>query len=125
MKVEPSPISNDFSSSKTTVASDLFTLIAPSFDLTTSEQMSMEAFHQLLTHRIAHLLDHDLNMLMHLLYRIDVHEADVKRILMLSLPSEIASDLATLILERLSLKLKYRRQYRNEMTTDWWNEVEL
>jgi hypothetical protein len=95
-----------------------------SLDMPDIQGLSMEEFKQLLAQRIAQLLDRDLNMLMHLLYRIDVHEGDAKRILMLSPPAEIAQDLAELIIQKLLQKLEYRRQYRDQTST-WWNETEI
>lgn len=78
------------------------------------QTLTVTDFRQQIADRISWLLDHNLPMLMSLLYRIDVHEVHVKRVMMLSPPQTLALDLTDLILEKLRQKLYYRRKYAAE-----------
>ena len=62
---------------------------------------------------ISHLLDRDMERLLHILYRIDVPEPAVRRILSISMPGSIADELSRAIIERMKQKLYYRRKYRS------------
>ncbi len=53
-------------------------------------------------------------MLMHILYRVDVAERDVKRVFAESAPTDIPPRLADLLIERQLLKLKIRRKSREK-----------
>jgi hypothetical protein len=65
-----------------------------------------------LTQIINYLLDHDMERLLSILYRIDVEEKRVKNILGLQDVSRIASSLAELVIERMNEKIETRRRYR-------------
>jgi septum formation inhibitor-activating ATPase MinD len=68
---------------------------------------------QLLSKEINRLLDHDLNHLMNILYRIDVSEKKVKDILSTSSPNQIATHLSIEIVARMREKAILRAKYRD------------
>lgn len=93
-------------------------IIAAQFDLEEAgeEEAALEdrerRFRRLLIDRIIALLSRDPELLMHILYRIDVAEDRTQRI-MRELPStEIAPALADLIIERQTAKVETRAAYR-------------
>ena len=61
---------------------------------------------------INHLLNNDFERLLQGLYRIDVNEESVKKILNVESPEQIAERLTELILERQRQKAITRMQYR-------------
>lgn len=61
--------------------------------------------------RVKYLLDHDMERLLHMLYRIDVRETLVKEILAVSDPEAVDSELAKAILDRLMQKIRLRAKY--------------
>ncbi len=70
-----------------------------------------DRLHSILVRVVRYLLDKDFNGLMIALYRIDVSEEKVKKILELSHPDELASNLATAIIEREKKKVETRLKY--------------
>lgn len=75
---------------------------------------TLEDVRRFLIPKITALLDRNPEMLMHILYRIDVAERDVKWVFAESSPQNIPTHLADLLIERQLLKLKIRRQYREQ-----------
>ena len=65
---------------------------------------------------IRQMLDNDFNSLLNLLYRIDVNEDKLKKILTFGNPENIAGDITDLILHREIQKVKTRKQYRKKPT---------
>ena len=61
--------------------------------------------------RVRYLLNHDMERLLHTLYRVDVAEDLVKKTLAESDPEMIDHDLSVLILNRIQQKLETRRKY--------------
>ncbi|WP_425390607.1 hypothetical protein [Ekhidna sp.] len=66
-----------------------------------------------LTKQVNHLLDHDLNRLLNALYRIDIPENEVKRLLHYSDQGKIAQNMALAIIEREKKKVITRQQYQS------------
>lgn len=60
---------------------------------------------------INYLLDHDMERLLQVLYRIDVHEEKVKEVMTTYAVEELAAELAQLVIERLRQKVYYRNKY--------------
>ena len=83
------------------------------FDLGNStKEVNEQKLLQLLTKRINHLLDHDFQTLLNIMYRIDVDEAKFKHILVHQPAGEIAASLAQLILHRMMQKAEMRLKYQ-------------
>ena len=65
-----------------------------------------------LTRHINYLLDQDFNQLMNALYRIDIAESQIKEILSLASPGDIALNIARVIIEREKQKVITRQRYQ-------------
>ena len=76
------------------------------------EGKDFQEIHQALTKIVAQLLNTDLNKLLTALYRIDVNEQSVKKILATEKPDKISSEIALLILNRELQKIESRKKYR-------------
>jgi hypothetical protein len=80
-------------------------------------ELSSDAFHtkeefiKYLTPKLTHLLDHDFEHLMQIMYRIDVPEREFALTLEFEKGTNIAENLAELIYDRLMLKVKMRKRY--------------
>ncbi len=62
---------------------------------------------------ILSILREDFNMLVNILYRIDVKESKVKEAFKLHNDTEIAKQLAQLVVERISQKIEIRKKYNS------------
>jgi hypothetical protein len=60
---------------------------------------------------VLYLLRNNLNQLLHILYRIDVEERNVKRAMLAASEEEVAENIARLIVERELLKAQIRFRY--------------
>jgi hypothetical protein len=78
------------------------------------EFMTMEDVRLFVRNHVARLLDHNPAMLMSILYRIDVSEAQVQNVLKLAGHDEISDRLAELIIDRQLQKLRLRRRYSED-----------
>ena len=88
--------------------------IAPEAALAQGHRLTLEDVRRFLIPKITTLLDRNPEMLMHILYRVDVAERDVKQVFGASSPKDIPTHLADLLIERQLLKLKIRRAYREK-----------
>lgn len=79
--------------------------------LPVTDWLTLDDVRRFVTGRIAALLDRRPEYLMHVLYRVDVAEADVKAVFESAPPDEIAARLADLLVERQMEKLRLRRRY--------------
>lgn len=78
-----------------------------------------EALHAWVRGHVARLLDRSPDLLMHVLYRVDVAEADVKAAFETSPPGALPDALAALLVERVRRKIDIRRRYaRNPAPPD-------
>lgn len=75
--------------------------------------MNISEIKEKLKDSINYLINRDLNKLLNIFYRIDLNENKVKTILTVAPPSEIASMLADLVIEREIQKASYRLQYKS------------
>lgn len=78
-----------------------------------NEMEAMNELRKVLTARIAHMLDHDFELLMQIFYRIDLNENKVKEAI--ALADEPSEKLAELVLEREMQKAKTRMAYKNRL----------
>lgn len=74
------------------------------------QRIHSEKFFSQLVEGIQELLNHDIEKLIALLYRIDVSEEKIKSALSSSEAENTATQLAQLILDRMFLKIKTRSQ---------------
>lgn len=81
-------------------------------DSATVNRPSMEEVRRYVVQQVSMLLKENPALLMSILYRVDVVEADVQATLAYSQPSEIPAELADLLIQRQIQKIKIRRAYR-------------
>ena len=72
---------------------------------------SLEDIRKRLEPVIGHLLDHEFERLLQVLYRIDVDEHKVKEVLTYGMPGKIAQEITNLVIERQRQKIIMRSQY--------------
>ncbi len=100
------------------LATDSYELIRRDFGLTSEiefedEKNAFKRLEEYLTEQINDMLDHDFNQLLNALYRIDIAEVQVKKLLHESQPKELGLNLARAIIEREKQKVITREQYRS------------
>ncbi len=88
--------------------------VAPEAALEQADTPTLDDVRAFLIEKIIQLLDRNPDMLMHILYRVDVAERNVKRVFAESAPTDIPPHLADLLIERQLLKLRIRRKYREK-----------
>jgi hypothetical protein len=88
-------------------------LIARELSLDSEDFLTEEALLEALTERVGWMLDHQLDLLLSLMYRMDVLEKDIQSVLDKKYISP-AKELAILILERQKKKVETRQKYRSE-----------
>jgi hypothetical protein len=96
-------------------------LLRQDFELPASEDtFTEEELLDLLADRIAYLIEHRLEFLLSLMYRLDVEEHRINHALSphCAEPANVA--LARLVLERQKRRVETKRTYRQE-PGDWWN----
>ena len=74
----------------------------------------LESWRERIRAVISELIDNDMERLLLILYRIDVREEEVKRILTEEKPGLIAASIADLIVERELQKVRTRLKYRSQ-----------
>ena len=82
-------------------------IVVRNFNLPTNNSEEWDNIRQLLCNEIQHLLHHNFERLMHILYRIDVNENLVQQVIH---NKNAASLLADLIIERQIQKVESRRK---------------
>lgn len=95
-----------------TLLPETLAALSHTFALSVPPSADLDAVRRFLVARVAELLDRNPAMLMSILYRVDVAERDVKRVLAEGSPEAIPGELADLLIERQLQKLYLRRKYR-------------
>ena len=89
---------------------DLITVINNSLGIELKETISDDQLKERLTGYINDLIDHNFNMLVNLLYKIDVSESRLKQLLDETSGYDAGGIIAELIIERQIQKIRYREQ---------------
>jgi len=89
---------------------DLITVINNSLGIELKETISHDQLKERLTDHVNDLIDHHFNMLVNLLYKIDVSESRLKQLLDETSGYDAGGIIAGLIIERQIQKIKYREQ---------------
>ena len=76
-----------------------------------ASKISFEKIKENLTVHINHLINNDFDQLIYLLYKVDVNESKLKRLLKEN--SDAASVISDLIIERQLQKIKTRKEFRS------------
>ncbi|HLP33648.1 MAG TPA: hypothetical protein VK202_09255 [Bacteroidia bacterium] len=90
-----------------------------STDIELKEHFTHEQLRDWLSAKIADLMQHDFHRLLAILYRIDVHENNVKRVFDEYTPHEIPSMIAELMIQRQLQKARTRIAYRKKNGGEW------
>ena len=93
---------------------DLVANINQSLEISLPASASPEEFKQHLAAHINHLINHDFEKLVYYLYRIDVDENRMKKLLEEEEGENAAGLIAGLIIERQLQKIKSRQQIKND-----------
>lgn len=95
-------------------------LIAQDFELqTTEETLTEEDLLRLLAEQVAYMIDYQLEVLLSLMYRLDVDERKVSAALSPVAPEAPAIAIARLVLERQKQRIFTKQQYKQETNWDW------
>ena len=87
------------------------------FSLSVPEKISITEIKEMLSSHINHLITNNFNLLVSLLYRIDVNETKLKTLLKDNPGEDAGRIIAELIIERQLQKIKTRQQFNQGETT--------
>ena len=76
-----------------------------------NEQQRIEALKKLLAKRLGEMIDHEFDNFVNALYRIDIDEAKVKKVLAIQPFSHALEEVAEMIIKRQIQKVITRKQY--------------
>jgi hypothetical protein len=79
-----------------------------------SDLATLEEFKEYLKEKLADLLENKYDVLINILYRIDVNESKLSELFSGKSRGNIPEKLAELIIERQLQKLRFRQQYKND-----------
>jgi len=79
-----------------------------------TKKYSLQELTALLATHVNHLLQHNFQQLVNLLYRIDVSEKNLKQLLAANPKEDAANIIAVLIIERQLQKIKTRQQFKTD-----------
>ena len=94
----------------TTINKDLVPALNASLEITLPDNIPLEELKQKLSLHINHLINHDFEKLVSLLYRIDVNENKIRQLLKQEEGENAAGLIADLIIERQLQKIESRRK---------------
>jgi hypothetical protein len=92
----------------------VYDIISSGFDIGISEEITLDTIKIALTERIRYLLDHNMEHLVSLIYRIDLNQQKVDGIFSTGSKEDIAAELSEAIIERQLLKVRTRNFYKNK-----------
>jgi hypothetical protein len=93
---------------------ELIQQINRQFDVSIPGDTSNDLLVQLLAARINELIMHDFSLLVHILYRMDVSENKLKKMLAENKNTDAAKIIAALVMERQLQKIKSRQENHRE-----------
>ncbi|MCC6866644.1 MAG: hypothetical protein IT280_10845 [Ignavibacteria bacterium] len=94
------------------IPKEVYSIITSNFELEERNVISIEDVHRALTFKIRELLDKNVEMLLSILYRIDVGQKITDEIFKNSSKEDIAIKLSDAIIERQLQKVLSRKKYR-------------
>jgi hypothetical protein len=95
-------------------------LILQKFEIDPVDPLSEEALLEILANRISEMLDNETDLLFSTLYRLDIDEYMINRVIMTpDIPNDIG--LAKLVLQRQKQKIETRKKYKIEKKDDWFD----
>ena len=93
---------------------DLIPVIKQSMEIDLPENISVDELKEKLSVHINHLILHDFQKLVSILYRIDVSEAKLKYLLKENTDKDASLIIADLIIERQLQKIRSRQEHRRD-----------
>ncbi len=87
--------------------------------LPTTSDYNEEDILMAIRQRVSDMLDTQPELLMSYLYRLDVLEMDLKRVLAFSHKGDIVNDFADLIWKRQKLRMHYKAKYKQDPIEGW------
>jgi hypothetical protein len=93
------------------IDSQLIPSINRELDLDLSESIAYDELKQNIVSHINHLINDDFEKLVYILYRVDVNESKIVEVLEKTRGENAAEQIAELIIERQSEKIKTRKEY--------------
>jgi hypothetical protein len=97
---------------------ELAALVASDFQLSVPPSATEEALRNLLAERVNWLIVHDFDTLVRLLYRIDVSEAKLKKLLQDHPDADAGLLIAAMIIDRQRQKIESRARHRQPKADD-------
>lgn len=95
-------------------------LIARDFELQTQEEkLTEEDLLRLLAEQVAYMIDHKLEVLLSLMYRLDIDESKVNAALSPFAPEPAHVGIARLVLERQKQRAFTKQYYKQNSNWDW------
>jgi hypothetical protein len=94
---------------------ELIQQLNDNYGLELAGRLSAEELEDSLAERLNTLIRSDFNMVVSILYRIDINEARLKELLKTAAEEEEGRIMARLIIERQTQKIETRRRYRNDL----------
>lgn len=82
-------------------------------------ELSEEALLELITRRVTEMMEHDIDLLMSYLYRLDISEAKINAALELNAVLPANEGLAKLILERQKERVQTKNKYKQDPIKGW------
>ena len=95
----------------------LIEVLQKEFSLSVPEKISMAGIKEMLSSHVNYLITNNFNLLVSLLYRIDVNEAKLKTFLKENPGEDAGRIIAELIIERQLQKIKTRQQFNQGDST--------
>ncbi len=97
-------------------------LIVKDFELEkqTSDEMSEEEFFVLLSKKIAYMIEYQLDMLLSLMYRLDIDEHKINAVLMPNSLVRAEVGLAHLVIERQKQRVASKNRYQSPPIDEEW-----
>ena len=92
---------------------ELSEAITSRFELTKTDDLTLDDLKKVLTGRILDLLDRNVERLLSMLYRVDLSQKKLDEIFMNESKDGIAEKIADAVIERQLKKLETRKLYRN------------
>jgi len=106
-----------------TLAQESFLLVRK--DLGLQDDLSLEGaidpfdrLQHFLEKRIRNMIDHDFSGLLNALYRVDISEHQLRHLLALTPPEQLAHAITQAVLQREKQKVETRRKYKSDETKD-------
>ena len=98
----------------TQMNTDLIPALRQSINIELLDNLSFESLHDKLSDHINHLIQNDFQKLALILYRIDVNEEKLKRLLEENTNKDASTIITDLIIERQLQKIKSRQEFRRD-----------